>query len=124
MDCDTIAIDRDTVAIDGDTGRKDLVTIVPPKGRVRYYRQILGRGFGKKAPALAAIELREASRLTAIAEIARDMFEAGDSRISANDLVRLQGAAKSARLRVEAMRPKPKPAATLSDHYNEDTAHA
>jgi hypothetical protein len=67
----------------------------------------MARGFGTRAPTLAALQLRRAAKLAAIAELAAD-----DPTVSANDLVRLVGAADRARMIVEAMKPKPGPTDT------------
>ncbi len=85
----------------------DSSPVEPLAKRVAYYRRVFAKGVGKTPTALQRLAITRAARLTAIAEAA-----ACNPSISANDVVRLDGAACRARrdmaAAIAAARPSPK----------------
>lgn len=84
----------------------DSPTIEPLAKRVAYFRRLFAKGVGRTPTALQKLAIARAAVMTAKAEAA-----ALDPATTANDCVRLDGAAARARAdmkaAIEADRPKP-----------------
>jgi hypothetical protein len=89
-------------------------TVSPLAKRVEYLKRLFARGIGRTPTAKQKLALNRAALLTAKAEQA-----AVDPLTSANDLVRLDGAASRARRDLQYLidRRAPETGATLLDRY-------